>query len=372
MSPKFTYQHIEQELKRRIESGYYKPNVKLGSSKGLAVEFDSSPVTVDRALQKLVESGYLTRTQRRGTFVNPISRWNNHRDRNDRTHLVGAIVFDSSSPYIWAPAIRGMERGLQRNNFHLVICNDEGDPEKARRYIDDLSDKGIDGFIVVPLGMPTREEYEKRNRELVEHLWSRNLPFVLYHRHMDQIDCPAVVSNNYEATRALLAKFMESGVRRPICLSHYHSSVAADRERGFRDELESRGVPDVDERVFKLMPHRLEIDSGNWGEIQEIMRSNLEFDGVFAVGAYVLQAARTAQNGLQGTVKRGIRYASFDYLETTYGSSDVIMSMFQPNYEMGVLAADLLLKKMNEFPDLNARICVASRFVSYGRDNGAE
>jgi DNA-binding LacI/PurR family transcriptional regulator len=158
---------------------------------------------------------------------------------------------------------------------------------------------------------------------------------------------------------------MDAGIRKPICLSHYYSSVAHNRELGFIDELTSRGIPDAADRVFNLKPHTLEIGSENWEEIQEIFASDVDFDGVFAVGAYILEAARIAQARLPKDLQREVRFASFDYLEATYRSSEVIMSMFQPNFEMGVLAADLLLKQMNDFPDLSAQVCVASRFLEY-------
>jgi DNA-binding LacI/PurR family transcriptional regulator len=361
----FVYKFIEQELKRRIESGRYAPNERIGGSKELAGEFQSSTGTVDKALQNLASNGYLRRTQRQGTFVNPPRFWMNPRDTRAESHLIGAIVFDSSYPYIWGPAIRGIEQESERNSYHLVIGNDEGDPRKARRYIDNLLAKGIDGFVFVPIGMPDKEQYESVNLEIVNYFRANNVPFVLFHRHLESTKCTAVVSDNYHDTRRLIAEFLDEGISSPICLSHHYSSVARAREVAFADELRDRGFADAEQRVFKLHPHPVEVDESNVGEIQSAYSSIPDVDGVFTVGSHVLHAARYAAEGSAAVDAHKTRFATFDHSPETLESENVRMTMIQPNFEMGRLAADLLLKQLADFHDLQMVVTVSSRLMRY-------
>lgn len=366
---KFVYRQIEQELKRRIENGYYAPNERIGGSRELAEEFESSPGTVDKALQQLVDSGYLQRTQRRGTFVNPSKLWASASNSRSRSHLIGAIVFDSSYPYIWAPAIRGIEHELERNSYHLVIGNDEGDPDKAKRYVDDLLSKGIDGFIFVPIGMSTKEEYEQSNGEIIEYFRRHSIPFVLFHRCLENSNSSSVVTDNYVDTRRLTREMMRAGISKPVCLSHNYTSVARERERAFVDELTAIGLQDAEDRVFRLHPTKLEVDASNIEEIQRAFLSGMDIDGALTVGAHVLHAARLAVQDSAELSMKGLRFATFDYTEETYRSPDVAMSMIQPNFEMGRLAADLLLKELTDYQGLDVQITVRSRLLHYSRDS---
>lgn len=362
---KFVYQHIAHELKRRIETGRYAPNERLGSSKELAREFESSTGTVDKALQNLADSGYLRRTQRRGTFINPPRFWQTTRDTRARSHLAGAIVFDSSYPYIWAPAIRGMEQDLERNSYHLVIGNDEGDPGKARRYVDNLLSKGIDGFIFVPIGMPDKEQYERINSEIIEYFRAHKVPFVLFHRYLETATCTCVVSDNYDDTRRLVSEFLDIGINSPICLSHHYTSVAHQRERGFVDELTNRGFTDAEDRVFRLHPHQVEVDASNVTEILRVYDSVPGLDGIFCVGSHVLHAARLAVREWESTAARSVRFATFDHSPESLQSPDVVMTMVQPNFEMGRLASEMLVKQISDFHDLQIKVTVSSRLLRY-------
>ena len=64
------YGQIQDSILSGIQKGEWSPGDKIPSERDLAQMFDASVGTVRNAMQVLVNQGYLTRVQGRGTFVN--------------------------------------------------------------------------------------------------------------------------------------------------------------------------------------------------------------------------------------------------------------------------------------------------------------
>jgi len=74
MKPKFNssnpiYQQIIDMIKVLISKGEYAPGAKVSSVRDLAVEFGVNPNTVQRALAKLEEMGYMYTERTSGRYV---------------------------------------------------------------------------------------------------------------------------------------------------------------------------------------------------------------------------------------------------------------------------------------------------------------
>lgn len=60
---------IREDLRRQVAAGLLKPGDKLPSTRELADHYDTSPVTVRRAVDSMIELGELTGRQGVGVFV---------------------------------------------------------------------------------------------------------------------------------------------------------------------------------------------------------------------------------------------------------------------------------------------------------------
>lgn len=63
------YEKIAQTIINKIKSGEFKPNTKIPSENELSVMFDTSRVTVRKAIGNVINRGYLYSNQGKGTFV---------------------------------------------------------------------------------------------------------------------------------------------------------------------------------------------------------------------------------------------------------------------------------------------------------------
>ena len=64
------YQQVIDIIKNEINSGAYKAGARIPNEFELAERYKVGRVTVRRAIEELVQQGYLTKRQGKGTFVN--------------------------------------------------------------------------------------------------------------------------------------------------------------------------------------------------------------------------------------------------------------------------------------------------------------
>jgi GntR family histidine utilization transcriptional repressor len=70
-NPKFRFQHIKDEILRRIHTRVWVPGDIMPTELELAAEFGCARATVNRAMRELSEEGIIDRRQKRGTSVRP-------------------------------------------------------------------------------------------------------------------------------------------------------------------------------------------------------------------------------------------------------------------------------------------------------------
>jgi len=86
------HEQLKEILKEELLSGKYPPGAKFYSQNKLAEDFGLSPVTAREAIAALVQEGFLTRSQGKGTFVADFKKLRTHRtvgvviDTEEHTH----------------------------------------------------------------------------------------------------------------------------------------------------------------------------------------------------------------------------------------------------------------------------------------------
>jgi DNA-binding LacI/PurR family transcriptional regulator len=359
VSTRYRYQVILEAIKSRIESGQYPQGRKILSSRDLAKEFRTTVLTVNKALDSLVEMGFIRKEAKRGSFVNDTSLWNRGKDLASRSGLICAMISDTSASQYWGRILKGIGDALNQKGLHLVVANNGGDFSKAMQSIEQLEQRGIEGFVFAPIAARTIAEYECENLKLLDRLDSLRIPYVLIARRVAAKACSVVTSHNYEEGTALMERLLSSGVREPMCITQWYASSYADRERAFCDALKKRGFRDAEERVYRLttddmVPPALD-------DLRAILESRPEADGVYSVNGLVLSGILRLMAGNPTVGKRELRLVAFNELEPFPTNAAVLMTENQPAYEMGWLAGRTIVDKLGVFRDLTIDVYVSSR-----------
>ena len=85
------YQQVIDIIKNEINSGAYKAGARIPNEFELAESYKVGRVTVRRAIEELVQQGYLTKRQGKGTFVNAPKLKRKIRQKDDVQSFFGRM-----------------------------------------------------------------------------------------------------------------------------------------------------------------------------------------------------------------------------------------------------------------------------------------
>lgn len=156
--------------------------------------------------------------------------------RTGRTQTIGLVVPSVGNPF-WGSFARQLESAALAEGYHVLLCNSERDPDRERRYIEELWSDGIRG-IVLCSSLPSLEH--------VAPIMQRGLHLVAFDRAAQADDPDTLVSisiDNAVGSQLATAHLTDLGHRRLAFVSGALGSVnRKDRYRGFAAALEQAGL----------------------------------------------------------------------------------------------------------------------------------
>ena len=208
------YLQIYRHLLGLINTGVLKDGDSLDTEMEMTRQFRVSRVTVRKALELLVDEGYLSRTPGKGTVVtlnNLASLGEENLALNEKIYnndvvrqkFIGFILPDISSSY-GMKILEGIEREAERRGFYLVMKLTKGDQELEKKAIRDLLILGASGLIILP------QHGEYFNPVIME-LAIKKFPFVLVDLEMKGLECSYVGTDNVEAAFKGLSYLINRG-----------------------------------------------------------------------------------------------------------------------------------------------------------------
>jgi LacI family transcriptional regulator len=146
----------------------------------------------------------------------------------NRSYLIGIIVPDLMNLY-FAEVARSIESITRPAGFQLLICSTDEDPTRERDEVEALLHR-TDGLIISSVLPPTEA---KAYRKMIQN----GAHIVLVDRTMENLRCPAVVTDNVQVGRLATEHLIRLGHRRIGHLRGDASSVSAERFEGYKQAL---------------------------------------------------------------------------------------------------------------------------------------
>lgn len=217
------YVKIKECIRKEIDDGILAKDDKLPPEQALIERFDASKMTVIRALQELVQEGYLVRTQGSGTYVS--SPQNN-------LPLIGVLV-PGFSHSIYSILLRSIEKYTHDLGYSIMLCCTDVNTEKAETFANELINRNAKGIIAVPLERVNNDEDNVKWYELFE---AANIPVVLLDRGIPSIPNSVLVDTTNEQSMAELTNLVKvRGHKRLLYIVEdgVQSTTSQSRIRGF-------------------------------------------------------------------------------------------------------------------------------------------
>lgn len=320
-----------------------KPHTRLPSRPQMCQQYLATRTTIDRAINELIEEGYLYSVNGSGTYVADFSV-NNTNIKTD-VRNVGVIV--TSIMHDTCPSIiKGIEDMMENMDINVVICNTDDNQEKQNSYLRRLINSKIDGIIMIP----TIDARFEESQELFMLLSSATIPVVTCHRTIPNLDFPFVSNNNfyggYLATRHLL----EHGYKHIAYLSAINYSVSKERYQGYLSALWESGLTPDPQAVQMAHMSTNSINIG-YGIMDDLLRKYPSVDGVVCFNDRLARGAIQAIKDHQLRVSDDIGVIGYDNTEACDIMPERLTSIYYNTYGIGQTAAEIIIQKIKT-PDV--------------------
>ena len=265
--------------------------------------------------------------------VNPIARSLKTR----RSYSVGILLPSLAAPF-FSSVFMASDRVLRERGYHSMISCYYADHGLERDYLSYLMNAGADGLIYVPENL-TAEEFQ----ELTAH---RDIPVVQVDRMIPGVDSDAVLSENKKSACLAVSRLTAKGHRR-IALVGGPSSVQTAKERlaGYLQALELNGILYDGTLVFS---GELSFAFG-YQSFGELMDSAVPPTAIFSTNHDITMGVITAARERGLRIPEEVDVFGFDCVDVCAVMSPPLPVVYQPEEEMGRLAAAYLMERLDGY-----------------------
>jgi LacI family transcriptional regulator len=269
--------------------------------------------------------------------------------RTDQTNTVGILVDDLLSPFS-PPVVRGIQDYLKENKYISLTVNSDWDLEQEQAGIESLLSRPVDGIIFVEYSHLTSSEA----------LTAANKPGVFVHRLFGTPIKNSVVPDDVYGASLAVEHLIRLGHRSIAYISglkNWHNSK--ERLEGYKKTLEKYGIPLVDEWI---QPGDWEVEGG-YRATQSLLQLANRPTAIFAANDLMALGAIYAIQDAGLSVPHDIAIVGYDNREFTGIVRPNITTVEMPVYEMGRIAAEILLQQIANGARENEEVKVKGELI---------
>ncbi|MBA4496447.1 LacI family DNA-binding transcriptional regulator [Paenactinomyces guangxiensis] len=290
-----------------------------------------SEKTKKKVLQVIKEMGYQPNAIARGLI-------------NKRTQTIG-VLFPSVSSLFSSKVLHGIEHIAHERDHSVIVCNTDTDGKRTMKYLQVLGEKQVDGIIFTS---------EVLTEDYYRVLKAMNIPVILVSTFSLRYPFPYVKVDDKHAAYHATEYLIKQGHRKIAMISGTEGDEIAGTPRieGYREALRDYGIP-FQENLFVF---------GDFGyrsgcaAMKKLLERGEEFTAVFAASDEMATGALSVayQHGIK--VPDQLSIIGYDNLQIAEMSVPPLTTVAQPLFEMGKLAAEMLLTMIETGVTVESRI----------------
>ena len=331
-----------ESLKKDILSGKYGIGQPFPSRRALARRFGLAGTTVQRVLDKLVQSGLISQVQGRGSFVT----------KAGAARKIGLIMPGVVVSEFFRPIAATLIRLAKENDYTLIFGETySSDPvervHEARELVAEMIRSHVSGILYQPF--EADRGGNQVNQRILSILDAKKIPVVLLDRDAvippDRTAHDLVAINNVDASERLTRHLVDAGAKYVCFLTNFKDVPnIAGRLRGFlcaKELLQGRGV-------------RFDVIYGSANStslVRRKMQGRSRPDAIICDSDTTAAILRQTLDKLGYSVPRDLMIAGFDDVQLASLMVPPLTTIHQPCEEIGVQAFRRLLARIVA-PDL--------------------
>ena len=253
--------------------------------------------------------------------------------RFNTSRIIGLIISDIQNPF-FTRLVRAVEDVAYKNNYALILANTDEDFQKEEFNVELMISERVAGVIVTP----TRE-YNCPVRNLL----INKIPVVSVDRRTLDCNVDTVVLDNVNASRKLIEHLLSMNHRR-IGAILGSSDVTTGRERliGYFEAFNTQNIP-VDKALIKQsMPK----EEDGYSLAHELLELDDPPTAIYTGNNLLALGTMRAIKERGLIIPDDVSMVSFDDSKWAQLVQPSITVVAQPTYEMGKVAAELVMRRI--------------------------
>ncbi len=283
---------------------------------GTAVVSAARKEAVDAAIAKL------------GFVPNPVARGL----AGGRTFSIGVVTQALDSPF-YGSALRGIEEKLLPLGYSPLFVSGQWNAEVETRCMDVLRSRRVDGIIVLT-GRLTDKALKA---------YAKQLPVVVTGRKLSAPGLAALYCDNVEGARLATQHLIDLGHRQIAFISgDPQHPDAIDRLQGYRKALEAARI----RFDPALVAEGGFYEASGLQAVGDLLATRKRFTAIFAANDQMAVGAALGLSRHSLRVPEDVSLIGYDDLSSSLYSNPPLSSVHQSAYELGQLAAEVLLQML--------------------------
>lgn len=251
---------------------------------------------------------------------------------SNKTYTIGLMVPDIVDPFFSSIAV-GVEEALYNSDYQVMYTSTGRSADKEGNFFRDVQNRQLDGVIVTPSLLDT---------QTIERLKDLKVPAVLLRRRPpSNLNLPYVDVDHYRGACEIVNLLISKGHKKIGYLGISKESFTSnERQKGYIDTIQNYNLP-FEDSFIEICGR--EFQDGREG-IKRLYKNNSDITAVFA-GNDVLAIGALEWLAINDiSVPDQVSVIGFDDLEISSLHWIQLSTMAQPRNEIGIQAANLLLK----------------------------
>lgn len=293
----------------------------MATIKDVAKKANVSVATVSRVLNN---SGYVNQETRKlvEKAIQDLRYIPNELARSlykKQSKIIGLVV-PHLSTHFFSELIERIEEYFSTDNYKIMIFNVREDLSQEEKVLQVFSQYNVDGLFIIT-HIPEIEAYKKLD-----------IPIIMID-HQSEDEFISISSNNIEGGRLAAEHLVENGCRNFLHIRGPSVLLTVqDRSQGFNEVIDRYGY---NRKTLDLDFRKPDISA-----IQNFVRNNSEYDGIFCDSDFIAFTTIRAINLLGRNVPKDYQVVGFDNIE--------LAELFTPNLTTIQQNIDLIAKHAYE------------------------
>lgn len=277
--------------------------------------------------------------------------------RTDQTFMVALCIPDITNPF-WTVVARGVQDAIEASGYTTVTVNSDWTAEREKNYLRMVRRNRFDGLIINPTSVSS------------EALSRLGVPVVILGSGDNHPEFDSVGSDTEAAVQNALEHLLQFGHRR-IALIAGRSQRRRELARylSYRLFHQRHDLP-LDESLVIECEFS---ERDGYEAMQRFLTLPQSPTAVFCANDLLAIGALKAAQALDRHVPADISIIGMDDIYAASMTSPSLTTVAKPKYEIGVMAARMLLERMNgDAPDSARHVRIQCQFVQRGSTGAAK